>query len=169
MLIFLYLSTEMKKITIKNPEEVKRQILKYFQQSEDLKFAYKLQGIWQLLNNKDANCSEVARMYGSTPQTVASWVHRLNEAEGCSIEVLRDKPKPGRSTRLSKDKMRSIKDALNKTPAHYGLHVSKWDGNALSLFLNKEFGVELKVRQCQRLLQRMGHANKPGRPWDNGS
>lgn len=159
----------MRRIAIKNPEEVKKQILKYFQESEDLKFAYKLQGILLLLNNKDINCSEVARVYGSTPQTLASWVHRLNEANGGNIEVLRDKPKPGRSTRLSKIELQSIKDVLKKTPTYYGFNVPKWDGHTLSRFLNKEFGIELKIRQCQRLLQKMGHANKPGRPWDKES
>lgn len=156
----------MKRIAIENPEEIRKQILEYFQESEDLKFAYKLQGILLLLNNKDTNCSEVSRIYGSTPQTLASWVHKLNQGNGHDIEVLRNKPKPGRSTRLSKDELHTIKDALKKEPVQYGLKATKWDGNSLSSLMSKKFEIELKTRQCQRILQRLGYANKRGRPWD---
>lgn len=158
----------MKRIAIKNPKEVRKQILEYFQGSEDLKFAYKLQGVLLLLDNKDTNCSEVARIYGTTPQTLAKWVHKLNEGNEVNIDVLRDRPKPGRSTRLSKNELKAINDVLKKQPVQYGLHAVKWDGPTLSSFLTKKFGIELKVRQCQRILQRMGYANKRGRPWHKG-
>jgi len=156
----------MKRITISKPQEVRRQILEYFQGSEDLKFAYKLQGILLLLNNEETNCSEVARIYGSTPQTLAGWVHNLNQGSGGNIEVLRNKPKPGRAAQLSKNDLRTIKDVLKTTPSHYGLQSPTWDGDTLSVFLGKQFGIKLQVRQCQRILQRLGRANKRGRPWD---
>lgn len=156
----------MKRLTIKKSEKIREQIFEYFQESEDMKLAYKLQGVMLLLNNKDTNCTEVSRIYGCTPQTLANWVHKLNQGEGGNIEVLRNKTKPGRSAHLSKNQLHTIKDALGKNPTHFGLKSTKWDGETLSMFLSKQFGVELKVRQCQRILQRMGYANKRGRPWD---
>lgn len=156
----------MKRLTIKNPEKIRKQILEYFQESDDLKFAYKLQGILLLLDNKDVNCSEVAQIYGSTPQTLANWIHKLNEGEGGNIEVLRSKKKPGRSTRISKDQLKNIKDALKKKPTQYEIQSARWDGPTLSIFVEKQLGIKLEVRQCQRLLQRLGYNNKRGRPWD---
>lgn len=155
----------MKRLSIKNPEEVKRRILEYFNSTEELRFASKLQGILLLLENENTNCSEVARIYGSTPQTLAGWVHKLNEGNGGDIEVLRDKAKSGRNTRLSKDQSQAIKDVLKKEPTHFGIKSTKWDGNTLSEYLTQELGITLQIRQCQRLLQRLGYANKRGRPW----
>jgi transposase len=156
----------MKRLTIMKSEEIREKISKYFQESEDMKFAYKLQGILLLLNNKDTNCTEVSRIYGCTPQTLANWVHKLNQGKGGNIEVLRNKVKPGRSAHLSKNQLHIIKGALKKSPTHFNLKSTKWDGETLSMFLSRQFGVELKVRQCQRILRRMGYANKRGRPWD---
>ena len=156
----------MKRVAIKKPEEIKRQILEYFQGSEDLKLAYKLQAILLLLDNKDTNCTEVSIIYGSTPQTLANWVHKLNQGEGGSIEVLKNRAKPGRSTRLSKNDMQSIKDVLMKSPRQYGIKSTQWDGDTLSILLNKKFDIKLKTRQCQRILQNIGFANKRGRPWN---
>ena len=39
-------------------------------------------------------------------------------------------------------------------PNLYGYHI--WDGVSLSDFINKKYNVELGVRQCQRLLHKMG-------------
>jgi len=150
----------MKRVAIKKPEEIKRQILEYFQGSEALKLAYKLQAILLLLDNKDTNCTEVSRIYGSTPQTLANWVHKLNQGEGGNIEVLKNRAKPGRSTRLSKNDMQYIKDALMKDPRQYGIKSTRWDGDTLSILLNKKFDIKLKTRQCQRILHNIGFANK---------
>lgn len=155
----------MRRITIEKPEKIKQQILDYFQQSADHKFAYKLQAILLLLDNENTNCSEVARVYGSSPQAITKWVHQLNQGKG-NIEALKDKPKPGRNTRISEKNMRYIKDGLKQNPSMYGIQSNHWDGITLSAFLKKELGIELKVRQCQRILNRLGVANKSGRPWN---
>lgn len=155
----------MRRITIEKPEKIKQQILDYFQESAEHKFAYKLQAILLLLDNEHTNCSEVARIYGTSPQAIAKWVRQLNEGKG-NIEALKNRPKFGRNTRLSKKDMRHIKDVLTRNPAVYGIQSNRWDGITLSAFLKKEMGIELKVRQCQRVLNRLGVANKSGRPWN---
>ncbi len=145
----------MKRLSIKKPEEVKRQILEYLHSSEELKFSHKLHGILLLLENENTNCSEVARLYGSTPQTLTGWVHKLNQGEGGNIDVLRDKMKPGRNTRLSKDQIQNIKYVLEKNPKRYGIDSPKWDGKTLAAYLDKKYGVHLKIRMCQRWLQKL--------------
>lgn len=154
----------MRRITIEKPEKIKQQILDYFQESAEHKFAYKLQAILLLLDNEHTNCSEVARIYGASPQAIAKWVRQLNESKG-NIEALKDRPKSGRNTRLSEKDIRHIKGVLKYSPSVYGIQSNQWDGITLSAFLKKEMGIELKVRQCQRILSRLGVANKSGRPW----
>lgn len=141
-------------MTIKKPNEVKRQILEYLQSSDDLKFSHKLHGILLLLDNKNTNCSEVSRIYGNTPQALTAWVHKLNQGEGGNIEVLRNIKKSGRNTRLSKDQIQKIKYVTQQSPRRYGIDAEKWDGKSLSLYLSKQYGVNLKIRMCQRWLQR---------------
>lgn len=154
----------MKRISIKEPEKLLRQIEAYFDSTDELKFAAKLQGVLLLLRDENSNCSEVARQIGKTPQTIAGWARKLNQGKGGNIEVLKDKIKPGRNTRLSKTNMKYIKDVLKRPPAHSGSTSTKWDGNALSAYLHQSLGITLQIRQCQRILQRLGYANKRGRP-----
>jgi len=155
----------MRRITIEKPEKIKQQILDYFQDSAEHKFAYKLQAILLLLDNEHTNCSEVARIYGTSPQTIAKWVRQLNEGKG-NIEALKDRLKSGRNTRLAERDMRHLKDVLKHNPSVYGIQSNRWDGITLSAFLMKEMGIELNVRQCQRILSRLRVANKSGRPWN---
>lgn len=150
---------------LKNPEKIKRQILEYFDQLEDREFNYKLQSMLLLINDDNANCSDVARIYGTTPQTVARWVHRINQSKE-GIGSLRTKSKPGRKTRLSANDMNHIKDVLKQGPKEYDIRSNNWDGITLSTYLKKEMGIEIKTRQCQRILKKIGAANKSGRPWD---
>src|ERR1035438_398283 len=96
----------MKRTTIKQPERLLQQIEEYFGSSDESKFAAKLQGVLLLLRDKDNNCSAVARLIGKAPQTVAGWVRQLNRGNGGNIAVLRDKIKPGRNMRLSRDHLK---------------------------------------------------------------
>jgi transposase len=154
----------MKRTTIKQPEKIRRQIEAYLDSTDELRFSAKLQGVLLLLRDQDSNCSAVARLIGRTPQTVAGWVRQLNQGKGGNIAVLRDKMKPGRNTRLSTEQMKDIKDVLSQTPAHFGIKAIQWDGNTLSAYLDQKVGIPLQLRQCQRILQRLGYANKRGRP-----
>ena len=67
----------MRRTTIKQPEKLLHQIEAYFESTDESKFAAKLQGVLLLLRDKNNNCSEVARLIGKTPQTVAGWVRKL--------------------------------------------------------------------------------------------
>jgi transposase len=154
----------MKRISIKQSEKLLRQIEDYFDSTDELKFAAKLQGVLLLLRDENNNCSQVARQLGKTPQTIAGWARKLNQGKGGNIEVLRDKIKPGRNTRLSKDRIKFIKDVLRQKPTHFGMTSTKWDGSTLSVYLHQSLGITLQIRQCQRILQRLGYANKRGRP-----
>lgn len=164
IVIIFYICDVMKTITIKQPEKLLQQIEEYFESTDEAKFAAKLLGVLLLLRDENNNCSAVARLIGKTPQTVAGWARKLNGGKGEDIAVLRDKIKPGRNTRLSKDQMKCIKDALKRLPAHFGIEATQWNGNTLSTYLEQKMGISLQVRQCQRILQRLGYANKRGRP-----
>lgn len=153
----------MKRLVIKKPEVIKDRILKYFQSSEDLKLAYRLHCILMLIEDESLSCDDVAKMHGTTPQTIARWIHTFNKAGDADVEILKDKQKPGRNTRIKPHELNIISDVLKKTPSQLGLDAEKWNGLALSELLKQKFNIDLKVRQCQRIMQKLGYANKRGR------
>ncbi len=150
----------MKRLLIKKPQQIKEKILEYLNSTDELKFSHKLHGILLLLENENNNCSEVSKIYGNTPQTLTAWVHKLNEGEGGDIEVLREKNKPGRNTRLSTKQIQYIKYAIQKTPKQFAINSPNWDGKTLSLFLEKKYNIRLKIRMCQRWLKKLKDENK---------
>ena len=94
-----------------------------------------------------------AQLLGDSPRTVAYWVQRF-EAEG--LAGLADADRPGRPRRLDQNQLYQIEQALRKSPLEVGLSVNLWDGKALSAYIKQEFGIQLGVRQCQRLFRQLG-------------
>jgi transposase len=106
-----------------------------------------------LLVAQGMSSRQVAQLLGDSPRTVAYWVQRF-EAEG--LAGLADADRPGRPRRLDQDQRYQIEQALRKSPLEVGLSVNLWDGKALSAYINQEFGIQLGVRQCQRLFRQLG-------------
>ncbi|SEA32085.1 Transposase [Arachidicoccus rhizosphaerae] len=156
----------MKKLVIHNQSKIKKQILSYFQSTEDLKLSYRLHCILMLIENETLSCEDVAKLHGTTPQTIARWIHAFNKTGG-DISVLKDKEKPGRAPRVSEVQLNIISDVLKKDPREYGIKADRWEGSTLSELLKQKFNIDLKIRQCQRIMKKLGLANKKGRDWSN--
>jgi transposase len=61
--------------------------------------------------------------------------------------------------------LKRVEAALRKTPAEAGVQGGGvWDGKTLSSFLHEQLGVDLKVRQCQRLFRHLGFRLRKPRP-----
>ena len=96
-----------------------------------------------------------------SPRTIANWISWIN-SEG-NINILRDQDKPGRNATLNETQMCHLKDQIQKHPNEVGLDANLWDGKLLSHYIKKTFGKELKVRQCQRIFNKLGFSLKRGR------
>jgi len=59
----------------------------------------------------------------------------------------------GGRTRLSPEQRDAVEAALRQRPLDFGLSANLWDGPTLSAFLKRQFCIDLKVRQCQRLFR----------------
>ncbi|MDO5536996.1 MAG: winged helix-turn-helix domain-containing protein [Desulfovibrionaceae bacterium] len=82
--------------------------------------------------------------------TLRSWVRMADEKGYMSLY---DHPSPGRAPSLNAEQMHEVGLFLRSTPAETA--DGTWDGPALAAYLNREYGLELSVRQCQRMLRRM--------------
>jgi transposase len=152
----------MQKLKIQKAKEVEAQIHQYLRNSDEARFIHRLHGLLLLLNNEENNCANIASLFKNSPRSLSNWVHSVNSSG--TIEVLRDKPRKGRSLRLQGEQLNQIKLVLQKHPSEVGLSANIWDGKTLSFFIQREFAVTLQVRQCQRLFHKLGFSLKRARP-----
>jgi len=152
----------MQKLKIDNPKQIEDQIYKYLHSSEEAKYVHRLHGILLLLINEDNNCSSVAALFRNSPRSLSNWVHQINKTG--NIEILIDKPKPGRKPKLTDEQLSQLKIVIQKHPSEVNLTANIWDGKTLSFYIEREFSIILKVRQCQRLFRKLGFRLKRARP-----
>lgn len=149
----------MKKLTIPDAETVILAIQDEIRRSPEARYDHRLHGI--LLVAQGMSAREVAQLLGDAPRTVAYWVRRFEE-EG--LAGLVDADRPGRPRRLTEAQLAEIDRALRKTPAEIGLSGNLWDGKTLAAFIEARWGVDLGVRQCQRLFRQFGFRLRKPRP-----
>ncbi len=144
---------------ISDREEMVLALQDEIRRSPEARYDHRLHGV--LLVAHGLSCREVARRLGDAPRSVENWVHRF-EQDG--FAGLADGQREGRPSRLNPKQRAQVEEALRRSPAHYGLPAQLWDGPLLSSFLKKQFGVTLRVRQCQRLFRRFGFRLRTPRP-----
>jgi transposase len=149
----------MKRVHIAERENVVLALQDEIRRSDESRYDHRLHGM--LLVAQGMSCTEVARLLGDAPRTVAYWVRRF-EDEG--LAGLCEGDRPGRPRRLSKEQLDQVGDALRRNPTDFGLSVNLWDGKTLSEFLTKEWGITLGVRQSQRLFRQLGFRLRKPRP-----
>ena len=106
-------------------------------------------------------CPEAAAMLGDSTRTIQHWVNRFG-TEGFSD--LADADRPGRPPKLIEQQLDIINTALRKSPVDLGFNTTIWDGKTLSSYIEKQFGIFLGVRQCQRLFRQFGFRLRKPRP-----
>jgi transposase len=129
------------------------------QRSEESRYDHRLHGV--LLVAQGLTCPEVARLLGDAPRSVEYWVHHY-EREGLS--GLTEGERPGRPGRLNEKQIREINRVLRATASDAGMRVNLWDGKTLSAWIGKTYGIQLGVRQCQRLFRQLDFRLRKPRP-----
>ena len=149
----------MRPLTIADSADVVLGLQDEIRRSEESRYDHRLHGV--LLVAQGMTCPEVAQLLGDSRRTVEYWVHRF-EAEG--LAGLREGQRPGRPSRLSDQQLKLLSAALRLPPRDFGLEGNLWDGKLVSAYLEKEHGVALGVRQCQRLFRQLGFRLRKLRP-----
>jgi transposase len=70
----------------------------------------------------------------------------------------------GRPRRLSEKHLRGINAALRRMPRELGLSGNLLDGKTLAAWIEREYEIDLGIRQCQRLFRRLGFRLRKPRP-----
>lgn len=149
----------MKKAKIADAETVILILQDEIRRSYEARYDHRLHAV--LMVAQGISCNKVSQLLGDSPRAVAYWVKRF-EAEGLS--GLADADRPGRPSKLDERQLKKVEEALRSHPSRYGLEGNLWDGKLLSHFIERQFDVELGVRQCQRLFRRLGFRFRKPRP-----
>src|SRR6202171_3752196 len=81
-----------------------------------------------------------------------------------NLAGLTEGERSGRPSRLDERQVREINRVLRAKPSDAGMRVNLWDGKTLSAWIDKTYGVQLGVRQCQRLFRSFGCRPRKPRP-----
>lgn len=140
----------MKALTLSDPQMVLA-LQDEIRRHEEARYDHRLHAV--LLVGQGMKCPEVAGKLGDSVRSVETWVKQFDKR---GFAALADKERPGRPSRLTKKQIRKIEKTLRGKPQDVGLTGNLWDGKTLSAFIKTEFGVIMKVRQCQRLFHKLG-------------
>src|ERR1700741_2125774 len=127
--------------------------------SEESRYDHRLHGV--LLVAQGMTCPEVAALLGDAPRTVEYWIRGFEEK---GLAALREGERSGRPRRLSEKHLRGINAALRRMPRELGLSGNLWGGKTLAAWIEREYEIDLGVRQCQRLFRRLGFRLRKPRP-----
>jgi transposase len=127
--------------------------------SEESRYDHRLHGV--LLVAQGMTCPQVAELLGDAPRSVEYWVRRFEQS---GLAGLREGERSGRPRRLDEKQLQEINKALRRMPRELGLGVNLWDGKTLAAWIAKRYGIDLGVRQCQRLFRQLGFRLRKPRP-----
>jgi transposase len=148
-----------KPLVIADSEEIIFGLQDEIRRSEESRYGHRLHGV--LLVAQGLTCPEVAHLLGDAPRTVEYWVHGFAKK---GLAGLLEGERSGRPRRLSAQQLRQVNVILRRTPREAGLSGNIWDGKTLAAWIDKQYGVSLGVRQCQRLFRRLEFRLRKPRP-----
>ena len=152
----------MQRLVIQDKEGIKAKIQSYFDRNEEARFIHRLHGVLLFSAKEDESCDSIGALFGNSPRTVSNWIKRVNQTG--DIESLRSKKQPGRPSRLSEEQRQELRVIIQYPPENHGINSNIWDGKSLSVFIEKQYGIVLKTRACQRLFHKLGFSLKRARP-----
>jgi len=149
----------MRKLEIQDAVVMQLAIREEINRSEEARYDHRLHGL--LLVSSGRSCNEVGTLFGEAATTVQRWVRRFEES---GFAGLREGERTGRPRSLDERSWRRIETDLRKSPEAFGLQANLWDGPVLSEHLQRNYGITLGVRQCQRMFRQMGFRLRKPRP-----
>ncbi len=96
---------------------------------------------------------DIAALLGLSRMALWKWVRAANQN---GLAAWQPAPRTGRAPRLSPAQQKQLELALEQPPEKFGFTRTRWDGPLVVSYVRQVFGVDLKVRQAQRWLHRLG-------------
>ncbi|HNQ78833.1 MAG TPA: winged helix-turn-helix domain-containing protein [Acidobacteriota bacterium] len=149
----------MRKLEIKDAEAFKVAIQDEIRRSADARYDHRLHGL--LLACSGMSCGDIAKHLGHGIRTIQYWLRKF---ESSGFAGLREEARSGRPASLSERMLKEIGQDLRQDPRKLGHSQGVWDGKLLHHHIGMKYGVELGVRQCQRLFHKLRFRLRKPRP-----
>lgn len=149
----------MRKLEVADRQIMRIAVQQEIQRSDESRYDHRLHGV--LLVSNGLSCTRVADYLGQNPVTVQRWIRQFN-ARG--FAGLYEGERPGRPRSISDVQWEELEQVLRSSPRTRGYGQNLWDGKLLSHHLQVAFGIDLCVRQCQRMFRQMGFRRRKPRP-----
>jgi len=140
-------------------EVVKKSIVAEIKSSGDAAYVRRLHALLDVCDG--LSCKKAALRAGRTARCVELWVNRFNVL---GFEGLKYDPRPGRTPRVTGKLLGEVAVDLRTTPRAFGYSQNLWDSKLLSHHLKEWYQVRLGVRQCLRIIHRLGFRLRAPRP-----
>ncbi len=141
----------MKPLTITNKSVTREALFQMARETPEVWLGIRISAALLVLDGWKS--TQVAAIFDISRWSVVKWIQKVN-LQG--VSGLGGKKRPGRPCRISPDIQRNLKRALEKDPRKFGLTRNRWDGVAVVEYFEKVHGIQLKVRQAQRWIKRLG-------------
>ena len=130
--------------------ELRTAIRHKVQHSREHRFLYRL--LCVLLLAEGHGPQQVAEWLGEHARTLERWRKRFLDK---GVEGLLDETSPGRPPKLEREQFEALAADIEQPPYVFGFSAEVWQGKLLCEHLTQRYGVNISLRQCQRLLKQL--------------
>lgn len=149
----------MRKLQIADANVMSIAIRQEISRSEESRYDHRLHGL--LLVAKGMSARQAALLIDESERTVQRWVNRFEES---GFAGLQEGERPGRPRKIEESDWQLLGQNLRLSPREFGLSENIWDGKLLAEHLQTRFGIDMGIRQCQRIFRQMGFRLRKPRP-----
>ena len=140
------------------PHHTQKELRKLYRTENNARLARRIHGVY--LARKGLTCPQIMEITGSARRAIQQWIHKYNAG---GIEALKDSPRPGQPTKLSREKEPAFRKRIETGPTDKD-EVSVFNGVAIGQILEKEFGASYSLWGTYHLLYRLGYSCLCPRP-----
>lgn len=127
------------------------ELVELYKKERDSRLKERYQALF--LMHELRSCTKVSKIIKKSTSSIRKWINAFN-AEG--LQGIVPRFPPGRPPRLSSEQKILLKKDILTHPRELGYDFSNWEGKNVSEHVKNQFGILLKVRQCQYLLHELG-------------
>ena len=141
----------MKALTLNHPEMTRQSLLAQADSIPGAWIGIRIAALLLWLSGWKSTA--ISELFGVSRWAVCQWIGLANEQ---GLSRVQPRPAPGRKPRLNAAAQQPLDLALQESPEKFGLPRTRWDGVLVVEYLRRFHHVELKVRQAQRYVRRLG-------------
>ena len=129
------------------PHHTRKELQKLYRTENNARLARRIHGVY--LARKGVTCPQIMEITGSARRTIQQWIYKYNAG---GIEALKDSPRPGQPTKLSRKRELAFCRRIEAGPTDKD-GISVFHGAVIRQILEREFGARYSLWGTYHLLK----------------